>query len=392
MSNINDFVIENGVLLYYNGTDPHAAIPDSVTEIGNENVLFWSELENISIPKSVIKINEIIFNLAKVESITVEEGNPVYHSSGNCLIETASGKLIAGCKNSVIPDDGSVKILGKYCFRGVLLKRVCIPDSVTSLEEGAFRECGWLESVEIPTSVTSLGNECFCESGIERILIPSSVTEIGEYCFGGRECELTIYADEDSYAASYVEDNEDSDFGLDCPENYEEKIIEDFACDGNNGCMLCYTGEDTHIVVPEYINFLGGGCFADDKNVKSIILRGWYTCIGEGVFEGCKSLEYIVWPDMVAEMSYRCFAECSGLKVMFVPDGVESIGRQCFADCTSLECIFIPETVEEIADDAFEGCDKLTIYTTENSYAAEYAEEKGINVKIVVDSNPYRRR
>ena len=55
---------------------------------------------------------------------------------------------------------------------------------VTAFGDNAFKECGGLKSVTIPSSVTSLGNYCFyyCDD-LTSITIPSSVTSLGSYCF-----------------------------------------------------------------------------------------------------------------------------------------------------------------------------------------------------------------
>ena len=55
--------------------------------------------------------------------------------------------------------------------------------SVTSLGERCFRGCSGLTSITIPSSVTSLGNYCFCASGLTSITIPNSVTSLGAGCF-----------------------------------------------------------------------------------------------------------------------------------------------------------------------------------------------------------------
>ena len=90
-------------------------------------------------------------------SIVVAEGNPVYHSDGNCLIETASKTLIAGCNNSIIPVDGSVTSIGEFAFSYCPeLTSVFIPDSMTSIDNSIFAGCNNLTSIVIPDSVTSI--------------------------------------------------------------------------------------------------------------------------------------------------------------------------------------------------------------------------------------------
>jgi hypothetical protein len=97
-------------------------------------------------------------------SITVESGNKVYHSAGNCLIETESKTLIAGCKNSTIPTDGSVTSIGDYAFYDCDgLTDIAIPDSVTSIGYAAFYDCDNLTSVTFDenSQLTSIGDWAF---------------------------------------------------------------------------------------------------------------------------------------------------------------------------------------------------------------------------------------
>ena len=68
---MNDFVIENGVLIKYRGTQKNVVIPNSVTSIGNEAFSYCPNLQSISIPDSVTSIGSEAFsgckNLRKVE-------------------------------------------------------------------------------------------------------------------------------------------------------------------------------------------------------------------------------------------------------------------------------------------------------------------------------------
>ncbi len=126
----NEFEIENGVLLEYNGSDIDVEIPNGVTVIGNNAFYECEEVESIKIPESVSYI----------------EAGAFY-----------------GCSNLfsiVIPK--SVVTIGTEAFGHCSsLTNVTILDGVEKIQNGAFYLCSNLNSIIIPASVERIGQDAF---------------------------------------------------------------------------------------------------------------------------------------------------------------------------------------------------------------------------------------
>ena len=95
-------------------------------------------------------------------------------------------------KDINIPD--SVTSIGDFALNGIRsFKSSNIPDAVTSIEYCAYAECVSLESIDIPDSVTSIESGAFAECvSLESVNMPDSVTGIGDSAFSGRRSLKSI--------------------------------------------------------------------------------------------------------------------------------------------------------------------------------------------------------
>ena len=113
--------------------------PDNVMmSIANNAFSDCSGLTSIVIPNNVVNIATEAFkgcnDLAKIE---VDPNNLFYDSRDNCnaIVETLTNILMAGCKNTKIPNN------------------------VTAIRESAFKNCSDKTSVDIPNGVTVIPNK-----------------------------------------------------------------------------------------------------------------------------------------------------------------------------------------------------------------------------------------
>ena len=157
-------------------------IPDSVTFIDGSAFEGCISLPSVTIPDSVTRIGDCAFRYCS--SLTEFKGK-FASEDGRCLNEDGVLNSFApyGLTEYTIPD--SITTIGDGAFQGCSsLTSVTIPDSVTTIEDTAFSRCSSLTSVTIGDSVTTIGVGVFyhCDN-LTSVTIPDSVTEIGEDAF-----------------------------------------------------------------------------------------------------------------------------------------------------------------------------------------------------------------
>jgi hypothetical protein len=162
----------SGCILY--GNVNSVVFPNSLKEIDWLNIY---GVKSFEIPKTVTKINELVFLSSSLEYFSIPES--VKEIGELHFVECP---LLTGVS---IPE--SVKKIGSLGFRSCTsLTSFTIPNSVASIGEWAFNGCTSLDSVVIPNSVTSIDDNAFegCIS-LNSVTIPNSVTSIGGNVFTG---------------------------------------------------------------------------------------------------------------------------------------------------------------------------------------------------------------
>ena len=157
--------------------------------IGSEN------LESVVLPASLESLFYGTFlGCDNIEYISVQKGNKKFHSAGNCVIETATKTLVVGTGSSVIPDDGSVEIIGEGAFYSrKTLPYIVIPKSVKTVEKEAFLNCEKLRYVRL-LGVEEIKESAFhgCVS-IHYILVSKELDAIYDLAFWNCSALKKIY-------------------------------------------------------------------------------------------------------------------------------------------------------------------------------------------------------
>ena len=377
-----DTETQEASLAKYSGDATKVTIPNFVTYEGKgykvvrlESSCFWGNscLLSIEIPESVTSMGMgCCSGCNLLESIVVNADNPKYDSREGCnaIIETESNTMIAGCKNTRIPE--SVTSLGFGCFYECYsLTSIEIPSSVTNLGVYCFGSCNSLTSINIPSSVTSLGKLCFAYcSSLESIEIPSSVTSLGNNCFNGCYSLESIVVD---VANSKYDSREGCNAIIETESNImiagckNTRIPTSVTSLGDNCFSDCFSL--TSIEIPSSVTSLGNGCFYRCQSLASIELPSSVICLGENCF-GDNSLESIVVDannpvydsreDCNAIIETKSNTMVVGCQNTRIPSSVTSLGDRCFSYC-SFTSVEIPSSVTSLGNYCFEGCSFKTI-------------------------------
>ncbi|MBQ2188162.1 MAG: leucine-rich repeat domain-containing protein [Bacteroidales bacterium] len=173
------------------GFDGDLIIGSSVTEIGDYAFNSCDGMTGILyIPSGVQSLGGNSFGYCAFSGIVVDPENSVYDSRNDCnaIIETSTNELLTGCRSTIISN--TVTSIGYCAFRGVQgMTSIEIPNSVTNIGENAFAFCYDLTGdLTIPNSVKTIGPSAFfqCENFDGTLTIGESVSYIGDMAF--RNC------------------------------------------------------------------------------------------------------------------------------------------------------------------------------------------------------------
>ena len=428
----------NATIVGYNGSDTYLNIPDSldgypVTAIGQR--AFWrcTSLTGVTLPDGCQQIKEYAFygctNLKEIPSsaslttiedyafsgctqiteLTLKEGitdignwafegcQISYVKIPSSIVRMGGGfSPFSGCPNleTVEFEDGTTEIPFYALAQIKSLKEVILPETVTTLNEGAFQDDENLLTVNLPSGITTIPKHAFwrCTS-LTGVTLPDGCQQIKEYAFYGCTNLKEIPS---SASLTTIEDYAFSG----CTQITELTLKEGITDIGNwafEGCQISY------VKIPSSIVRMGGGfspfsgcpnletvefedgtteipfyALAQIKSLKEVILPETVTTLNEGAFQDDENLLTVNLPSGITTISEHAFWRCTSLTGVTLPDGCLKIEDGAFYGCTNLKMVQIPRSVTSISSNAFFEDNNLTIYGYSGSYVQTYAADHNI--------------
>lgn len=394
-----DFVIENGILKSYKGTEKVIVIPESVTEI-DESVFRGTDIEKVIFNRALKKIGAFAFWSCKsLKEIVFPEDNELVTIGSNAFQATESLKLAnlealsvwqataaesyqfhgTGLEKVVLPAS-MVKLESQFIFAscGSLIELV-LPEGLEEIAAHAFRNGGALEELNIPSSVKVIGSLSFFRSGIKRInslaAEPPTLTDVNVFFPIGDVTKVVVPAASiDSYKKAKVWSSLASVIvGAEEPDKLYGKISvsempspsDDFIIE--NGVLIKYVGPGGDVVLPEGITRIADNAFRSNQTVTSVVMQSGITEMGMCVFWDCHYIKRIVFSDTIKVIpTSTCYLNWA-LEEVILPRDVEEIQSTAFINCYALTSLdFSKYNIRIFGEQSFMGSGLQEVYFSKN--------------------------
>ena len=328
-------------------------IPDTVTTIGENAFKLCTSIKSVTIPDTVTYIGSQCFESDK-ELVNVKLSSNIKRMEsgafGNCtsLTEITIPKSLeeagreygfgmydygpfCGCTNlkTVKLEKGLTQIAGNLFMRCYGLENIDIPDTVTTIGENAFKLCTSLENVKMYNSIDEINGRAFagCTS-LKSVSLPDSITGMGTEIFSGCTSLSSVKL----------------------PNKRVNIMSSTF-----EGCTSL-----TEITLPDTVTTIQDHAFKNCTALKTINWSKSITDIQSYAFENCDALTKLAIPNTVTNIGEGAFYECGGLSAIAVPNSVKTLGSRAFENCDDLAKVSISDSVTSMGEKAFYDCDALT--------------------------------
>lgn len=341
-----------------------------------------------TVPNTVTDISVLVNNISYYD-ITLDLGNSsTDYSVEDGVIYNADKTVVYGCDRNktgtyTMPDsvtkisDGAFKdcsfsevivsanvseIVYEAFSYSVELEKVVLPENLKSISWGAFYDCENLEVADLPSSLELIETGAFQNTGILKAEIPGSVKEVGYAAYKESQvAELTlaegiesIYSE--AFAGTKVTEVvlPDSLIELDSyafANTPLESVTIGRGLERISSHVFENTGLTT-VTIPENVAEIYHYAFANSKLEEAIIEKN-DVYIYEGAFYNCPLKEIDLSEGTICVGDYAFFG--SEAESIVIPESVTDVTYKSFAESKQLTNIEVHEELDSLDGTAFDG-------------------------------------
>lgn|GEM_PF-2084063 len=230
-----------------------------------------------------------------------------------------------------IQDETEMEVSG---YSGLLIK-LEIPAMVqglpvTRIGEGAFADALYLESIQMPDSIRTIGKRAFeNNTHLREVVFSNQLEEIDDYAFSNCwfHLETLTFPESLKRIGHHAFSKASSLKQLELPASLVEI--------GEYGFYETVSLES--VLFGNQVSKIGKYAFARSISLNEVILPNGLNKMEEGVFSECFSLEKVLLPSNIEQIDYRAFYACSSLEEVFLPSSIQTIALQAFLECNSIK-------------------------------------------------------
>lgn len=280
------------------------------------------------------------------------EGGIYYQiTDQNTIRVTGARESLSAVEIPAEVDGMPVTQIGDYAFYNhTRILSISVPDSVLEIGNYAFRECSRLEEITIPDSVQNVGMGILSETPWLAAQTAAFVIVGNQIliCYTGSELDVVVPDGVRIIAGFAFERNMD----------VQTVALPDTVCMINAYAFAgCHNLQ--RLTIPPFVTSIGKYAFYECKQLQSVSIPDSVTQIGDYAFYQCVSLKEVRLPIDLREINSNLFLNCAALQTVLLPEGLEKISDYAFRNCTSLCRIVLPSTVASVGKEAFYQCTNL---------------------------------
>lgn len=362
MKLILDNEIINAAQYYLRNDIEEIELSEKVKEIEDWAFGYCSNLKNVKISSSVIKISPSAFDgCFGLERFDVSENNKFF-----------------SCRDGVLYDKEKQSLI--RCPLKKISHNFVIQDTVKSINENAFNRCKYVKAIQMHKNVEGIHRKAFAYSGIEGIFeIPQNLMYIGEAAFAdcynlskfktkgneiffSQEGCLFRYENRKKTLIQYPLGSKEQCYEVD----KDTENIKDRAFTCSHLQKICVNSNNNNYFSRDGVLFdriRKRLCYYPNyKQAKFYEIPRGTKYIGNSAVKRNAFIETIVFPNELINIERHSFEECYMLSnVKFNGEKLKKIEWSAFYDCMSLNKVDLSRQSQlELIDGlAFSNCIQL---------------------------------